>query len=57
MVLSAKRRFKAPKVAGVSKKRPPVSSLCHLLQLNRQIQARCQLKGERTPPGTERHTQ
>lgn len=45
------------KVAGVIKKRPKVSSLCHLLQLNRQIQARCQLKkGERAPPGTAQYT-
>lgn len=43
VVLLAKRRFKAPEVAGVIKKRPKVSSLCHLLPLNRQTQARCQL--------------
>lgn len=59
MVLSAKRRSKVSKskVAGVIKKRPKVSSLCHLLQLNRQTQARCQLKkGARAPPGTALYT-
>lgn len=55
---SAKRRFKISKanVAGAIKKGPKVSSLCHLLQFNRQTQARCQLKWKGRHPGTEQLT-